>query len=340
MAILKPDSTYTLNGVKVNKYLLTDHNPNEIAMPSGSMKPAGITIHNTDRIVTASGTHPSEQYTRATVNGNMGDVRVHFYVDNVDAWQNLPEDKPGWHAADGNGPGNRTTIAIECIMNGSNDSIDKKSEDNAAKLAAGLLHKYGFGMDKLYTHNHWYSAKYCPAYILPHWSTFANKVKSYLDALNKDDKPTDTNASKDNNGSNTAVFAVGSNVYVKAGAVDINGRSASSIYAGAQNPLKVKSVTGDVHLLYKGPVPVYRMKGEYLIQAPEDEVWTPGVTKVKVKPGSKWWLGQHIPSWVYNEVYYLQQLNRENGRAVIGTTPGSTSTTTTGAIDVAYLEKV
>ena len=38
MAILKPDTTTTMNGVTVNEYLLTKHNPNHIAMPSASME--------------------------------------------------------------------------------------------------------------------------------------------------------------------------------------------------------------------------------------------------------------------------------------------------------------
>ena len=92
MAILRPDATTTLNGVKINEYLLTKHNPNHIDMPSVSMagKIIGVTVHNTDWITVASGTTPAEQYTRATVNNNMKDVRVHYYVDNVCAWQNLP----------------------------------------------------------------------------------------------------------------------------------------------------------------------------------------------------------------------------------------------------------
>ncbi len=187
MAILKPDKTTTLNGVKINEYLLTKHNPNDIDMPSASMegKIIGVTIHNTDWISVASRTTPAEQYTRATVNGNMGDVRVHYYVDNVCAWHNLPHSLSGWHAADGDGNGNRRTIAIECIMSSAYNSTDKKSEDNCARLAAALLKKYGLGIDRLYTHHDWYSAKYCPAYILPHWSAFRKKVQSYM----KDSKP-------------------------------------------------------------------------------------------------------------------------------------------------------
>lgn len=184
MAILKPDQTKTVNNVKVNEYLLTEHNSRNIAMPSASMegKVIGVTIHNTDWITTAEGTTPAEQYTRSTVNGNMGDVRVHYYVDNTCAWQNLPLNLSGWHAADGDGDGNRRTIAIECIMSGNYNANDEKSEDNAARLAAALLKQYGLGIDRLYTHRHWYSKKYCPAYILPHWDEFKKKVETYLNS--------------------------------------------------------------------------------------------------------------------------------------------------------------
>jgi N-acetylmuramoyl-L-alanine amidase CwlA len=88
----------------------------------------------------------------------------------------------GWHAADGDGNGNRRTIAIECIMGSAYNDKDKKSEDNCARLAAALLKKYKLGINALYTHNHWYSGKYCPAYILPHWDKFKAKVQSYMNS--------------------------------------------------------------------------------------------------------------------------------------------------------------
>lgn len=200
MAILRPDTTTTLNGVKINEYLLTKHNPNHINMPSVSMesKVIGVTVHNTDWISVASGTTPAEQYTRATVNGNMKDVRVHYYVDNVCVWQNLPLSLSGWHAADGSGNGNRKTIAIECIMSSAYNSTDKKSEDNCARLAAALLKKYGLDINHLYTHTHWLNVrdgksgtvdylnttrnpyKMCPTYILTHWAEFKKKVQAYM----------------------------------------------------------------------------------------------------------------------------------------------------------------
>lgn len=205
---LVPDSSYEANGLTVYEYLLTKHNPNKIDMPTVKMPatPLGITVHNTDWIAVASSTTPAEQYTRATVNGNMKTVRVHFYVDDICAWQNLPLDLSGWHAADGSGNGNRKTISIECIMKGSNgDAISKKAEENCAKLVAYLLDKYNLNVeDNVFTHTHWLNVKagrtgtneylnttklsgqkYCPAYILPHWATFK---KSVNDLMNKTDE--------------------------------------------------------------------------------------------------------------------------------------------------------
>ena len=56
MAILRPDTTTTLNGIKINEYLLFRHNPNRIDMPSVSMKGKiiGVTVHNTAWIATVA----------------------------------------------------------------------------------------------------------------------------------------------------------------------------------------------------------------------------------------------------------------------------------------------
>lgn len=175
---LKADRTYIATGVRVNEFLLTNHNPNGIDMPGNRTGLVGITVHNTDKI-SVSGTTMSEQYTRATYNGNMGDVRVHFYVDETEAWQNLPFESAGWHAADGDGDGNMKTIAIECIMDGSGSAASKKAEDNCARLVAYLLDKFNLSDSAIYSHNHWYSKKYCPAYILGHWDDFKKKCISY-----------------------------------------------------------------------------------------------------------------------------------------------------------------
>ena len=203
MAYLIPDRIYNANGVTVKEYLLTKHNPNKIALPSKRVLPFdGYTVHNTDEIKVSSQTTMAEQYTRATYNGNMGTVRVHFYVDEVEAWQNLPLEWQSWHAgqkgkaeANGSHIGNQATISIEVI------GSSAKAEDNAARLIAWLMSQQGVGVDKLYTHNYWCNVrngkkgtvdelnklpdgyKGCPVYIRPHWDEFKAKVSSYLGEL-------------------------------------------------------------------------------------------------------------------------------------------------------------
>lgn len=212
--MLKANTTYLLNGVTVQEKIIPDGTIWKNAakaqkagflagalykkqeMICGNGKPQFITIHNT-----ADGANvkdDAELYTRATYNENMGSARVHFYVDDTGAWQNLkagtglcPNDpegyaEVGWHAGDGSTSdgGNMTSLSIEIIMGESADH-DSKAKDNGARIAAWLLHKHGLGIDKLVTHTYWvnksasnkfsdvdeqccnpvYGKKWCPSYI-------------------------------------------------------------------------------------------------------------------------------------------------------------------------------
>lgn len=208
MAFLQPNATRIEHGLIIRERIIPDSAKasRNVAsyVPAGApMKPCkklvggvqGLTIHNTADIEEAAGTNDAEQYSRATwPNQAMGGVMVHYYVDEVEAWQNLRDDEQGWHAADGNGPGNTTTISIEIIMDGSGSVEDVGAEKNGALLAALLLKKYNLGVEKMYTHSHWYSKKYCPYYILPHWDKFVSTVKTFLAELNgsETEKPSQT----------------------------------------------------------------------------------------------------------------------------------------------------
>lgn len=204
---LKPDSIITTeNGLTIKQKIIPDNllAPKDVAswckkgqkmkpcakLNNGTGKPRGITVHNTADIKVASGTNAAEQYTRATYNGNMSGVVVHYYVWDNEIWQNLREDERGWHAADGSTRrssqrkdgstlgGNLDTIAIECIGD------RKLSEDTTAKLVAWLCKKHGLDpKTDVYTHKYFYSKKQCPQYILPHWNTFLATVQKYYNAL-------------------------------------------------------------------------------------------------------------------------------------------------------------
>lgn len=207
MAKLTPDATRTEHGLVINEKIIPwgakwpkswgsydkgDTYKADRLLSDGTGKVGGVTIHNTNDLDGVA--DDAEQYTRATwPNANMGDARVHYYTDELGAWQNLREDEVGWHAGDGRGDGNDTTLSIEIIMVGDGRAEDKKAEENGILLAAILLQRHGLGIDKLYTHNHWMghpdsivqgARKNCPLYILPHWADFKAKVAAKLAELN------------------------------------------------------------------------------------------------------------------------------------------------------------
>lgn len=192
MTFLKPTETYTACGVLVKKRIIPfgtkatkdAKNANGVAtVRAGGLfkadkyfiggKPTKITIHNTPD-VKANGTTKSEIYSRATwPNENMGEVRVQYYVDESEAWQNLEDNEVAWHAGTN---ANSCSIAIEIIGN------NPKAEENGARLAAYLLNKYKLDLSAMVTHKSW-TGKNCPVHILPHWDSFVGAVKKYLAEL-------------------------------------------------------------------------------------------------------------------------------------------------------------
>ena len=211
------DKEFEIFGVKVKEYLLANHNINGITLPTKRVKPLiGITIHNTNDLANIE--DDGRNYTASTVNGNMRTVRVHYYVDDLYAWQNLDESMQNWTCTDGNGDGNATTIAIECIMKSPYDTESLKAMDNCARLTAYLCKKYNLTVDDIYTHTYWlhmrdkdsvsecgdknkicttrHSYKTCPLYIIPQWDKFLELVvKYYSGAKSKKNNQNTTNTS-------------------------------------------------------------------------------------------------------------------------------------------------
>ncbi len=154
-------------------------------MTKGTGKVLGITIHNTDDSADAA------TYTLATFNQNMGSARVHFYVDDREAWQNLELNEVGWHAGTGDTSlGNDSYIAIEIIMGKNYTEKDRLAEENGASLTAYLLHVLGLSVSDIVTHKHW-NGKECPLYILPHWNEFLALVTKKYKELEKQKNPLD-----------------------------------------------------------------------------------------------------------------------------------------------------
>ena len=132
MAKLTPDATRTEHGLVINEKIIpwgavwpkdsgaykkgAQYKADRL-LSGGTGKVKGVTIHNTNDLKNVE--EDAEQYTRATwPNGNMNDARVHYYVDDINAWQNLREDEVGWHAGDGRKAtgGNETTLSMKKIV--------------------------------------------------------------------------------------------------------------------------------------------------------------------------------------------------------------------------------
>lgn len=141
-----------------------------------------VTIHNTAEPFSARQERDRVEFRRDRMS-----VSFHFAVDEKEAVRILPLDIHGWHAGDGGkGPGNTESIGIEICRSQCRDAADdwyRRSEANAALLAAALLRHYGLTAAELRMHRDW-SGKFCPHRILEEqrWPAFRQAVAERLAA--------------------------------------------------------------------------------------------------------------------------------------------------------------
>lgn len=144
----------------------------------------GVTIHETGNQRNGAGAKSHATY--MNVNGGNNQYRsAHYYVDDKEIYQCIPENEVSWHAGDGyNGKGNNETISIEICQNPeSNFDI---AFSNACILSAEILHRKGVKTAKgnLYQHNDW-TRKNCPEFIRTRglWNKFITDTQKQLDVL-------------------------------------------------------------------------------------------------------------------------------------------------------------
>ena len=120
-----------------------------------AMKPVGICMHNT------ANSAPAKNEINY-MNNNGSSTSFHLAVDENEAIQGLPFDRNGWHAGDGNGPGNRKHIGIEIARSTDNTpGVFERAERRAAAVVARLCNMYGWGVDQVKAHRD-FAAKDCP----------------------------------------------------------------------------------------------------------------------------------------------------------------------------------
>lgn len=143
-----------------------------------------LTIHSTGN---AKSTAQNERNWLTSPTNNR-QASFHIVVDEKQAIQCIPFNEVAYHAGDGQGDGNRSSIGMEICESGDR----AKTLANAAELAAKLLNEYNLPISKMVQHNHW-SGKDCPrilrnqSYIKNNmdWAYFVGLVKKELGELEK-----------------------------------------------------------------------------------------------------------------------------------------------------------
>lgn len=175
--------------------------------PYTMKNPKGIVIHNSGT-PNAGAQELANSLNKEDTNPNAL-KSWHFQVDDLVAIESLPLNRNAFSVGDGaNGEGNRNYIAIEICrdMEGRTER-QKKSQENGARLAAILLHKYGWTTANIKMHHDFKMSngtyKNCPHLILEEengWNNFLNQVQTQYDALynNKEEKSDEIVDKKEN----------------------------------------------------------------------------------------------------------------------------------------------
>lgn len=126
-----------------------------------SMKPEGISVHNT-----ANDASAMSEVSYMIRNNNK--VSFHEAIDDYRSVQGIDHNRNAWHAGDGHGFGNMKTIGIEICYSKSGGERFEKAERNAAERIAYLMKQYGWNLDNITDTRHTIgthqnrSGKYCP----------------------------------------------------------------------------------------------------------------------------------------------------------------------------------
>jgi N-acetylmuramoyl-L-alanine amidase len=141
------------------------------------IEPKGLIVHTTaNRRKGATALMHDEYY-----DNNSDRVSVHWTVDNENAVKSVNEDMAAWHA--GNRDYNLSYIGMEiCENNVVNNTLDDATYENAVELAADILKRHGWGIDKMIQHRdvpgrEW---KNCPNKDLINWDKLKKDVHDQL----------------------------------------------------------------------------------------------------------------------------------------------------------------
>ena len=154
-----------------------DHIPKSAnRRPGRAMKPQYLTIHSTGN---PSSTARNERGWLTNPSNNRT-ASWHIVVDEREAIEAIPLNEVAFHA--GTAAGNNTSIGLEICESGNRE----KTLAHAAEVAASILKKYGWGVDRLRRHYDW-SKKNCPRILSANnwagWNDFKKLVQKELSKM-------------------------------------------------------------------------------------------------------------------------------------------------------------
>ena len=135
-----------------------------------------ITIHQTGN--TSRGAD-AQAHANLQSKGNGRNASWQYQVDDKGTIQSFDDNAQCFHAGDGRGPGNMSSIGIELCINSDGDY--RKTVGNGAELVRHLMDKHNIPISNVKQHNHW-SGKNCPAQIRANkdgisWKDFLNMIQ-------------------------------------------------------------------------------------------------------------------------------------------------------------------
>lgn len=144
----------------------------------------GITNHNTGNPAPTADARAHAHWLAGVEAQDSDYIGAHFFVDGDRIVQTLPINEVAWHAGDGQGPGNMTTLAIEICET----TPLAAAEANALVLNAALLIDHPDW--QIYKHQDW-SGKYCPRRILAEgrWPAFVEAIRQRVAQLQESLQP-------------------------------------------------------------------------------------------------------------------------------------------------------
>lgn len=210
-----------------------------------SMKPEGISIHNT-----ANDASAMSEISYMINNNNQ--VSFHEAIDDYRVVQGIEHNRNGWHAGDGHGFGNMKTIGIEICYSKSGGEKFEKAERNAAERIAYLMKHYGWNLNNITDERHTIgthqnrSGKYCPHRTLDMGlERFYNMIREeYRELTGEQATGTPTiviNESNNNTGRNVGDMVTINGVYTSSSSTKklnpaVKSGMITRIIPGARNP--------------------------------------------------------------------------------------------------------